>query len=433
MRRPSIARRIALIAAAAAAVTALVSAAVPLVLLGLRLTSADLRTAGNLAAAMDDGITKERAERPTAEGAAREFLYELALDGVRREVWGPSGLIAAKGPGDEVGVGGGAADAEPHREKGRFIARRHTATGLVVAVAVPGSFSNALRREMGTALLLGVLPLSFLSALISVRLTRRALAPLETLAREVAARPSSGPWKPLEAISKDAEVVRLADALNEMGRRLTQALAAEREFAAYAAHALRTPLTRLVAQSHSGMPPSGGALETLRRLVESLLVLVRTDVSLQEAGSATNVADLLRHVAVSRAGGGRAFTVEAPDEVFVRGDEELLVAAIEHLAENAVAYSTPGLPIHLSASERGGIVTVAIRDEGPGVAPEDLERIFEPFVRGRGAEVSTGSGLGLALVRRIAAGHGGSACAVPAGGGTSFELRLPVWRPVRLR
>jgi len=428
-RRPGIARRIALIAAAAAAVTALVSAAVPLVLLGFRLTSADLHTAGNLAAAMDAGITQERAERLTVEDAAREFLDELSLDGVRREVWGPSGLIAAKGPGDEVGEGGGAADAEPHRKKGRFIARRRTETGLVVAVAVPDSFSTALRREMGTALLLGVLPLSVLSALISVRLTRRALAPLETLAREVAARSSSGPWKPLEAISKDAEVVHLADALNEMGRRLTQALAAEREFAAYAAHALRTPLTRLVAESHSGMPPSGGALETLRRLVESLLVLVRTDVGLQDAGSATNVADLLRHVAVSRAGSGRAFTVEAPDEVFVRGDEELLVAAIEHLAENAVAYSPQGSPVHLSAFERGGVVTVTIRDEGPGVAPEDLERIFEPFVRGRGAEVSTGSGLGLALVRRIAAGHGGTACAVPAGGGTSFELRLPAWRP----
>lgn len=418
-----------MIAAAAAAVTALVSAAVLLVLLGFRLTSANLRTAENLAAAMDAGITEERFEQPTLAGAAREFLDESALDGARREVWGPSGLIASKGPGGEVGAGGGTAEAKPHKEKGRFVARRRTATGLVVAVAVPDSFSGELRREIVTTLLLGVLPLSVLSALISVRLARRALAPLETLAREVAARPTSGPWKPLEAISRDAEVVHLADALNETGRRLTQALAAEREFAAYAAHALRTPLTRLVAESHSGMPPSGGALETLRRLVESLLVLVRADVRLQEAGSATNVADLLRHVAASRGGSGHPFTVEAPDEVLVRGDEELLAAAIEHLAENALAYGTPGSPIHLSASERGGVVTVAVRDEGPGVAPGDLERIFEPFVRGTGAEVSAGSGLGLALVRRIAAGHGGSACAVPAGGGTSFELRLPVWRP----
>jgi len=418
-----------LVAAGAAAVTALVSATVLLVLLGVRLTSADLRTAETVAAAMDAGITEERFEQPTLEGAAREFLDESALDGARREVWGPSGLIAAKGPGDEVGAGVGAADGEPHEERGRFVARRRTATGLVVAVAVPGSFSGTLRREMVTALLLGVLPLSVLSAFVSARLARRALAPLETLAREVAARPSGGPWKPLEAISKDAEVVHLADAFNETGRRLTQALAAERDFAAFAAHALRTPLTRLVAESHSGMPPSGEALETLRRLVESLLVLVRTDVRLQETGSAANVADLLRHVATSRAAGDHPFTVEAPDEVLVRGDEELLVAAIEHLAENALAYGPPGSPIHFSATEKNGVVTVAIRDEGPGVAPDDLERIFEPFVRGWGAEVSTGSGLGLALVRRIATGHGGSACAVPAGAGTSFELRLPAWRP----
>lgn len=429
MGRPSVARRIALIAAGAAAVTAVISAAVPLVLLGFRLTSSGLSTARDLAAAMDAGITEERAERPTLEGAAREFLEEMAADGVRREVWGPSGLIAAKGPGGELGRGGGAADSEPHREKGCFVARRRTPSGLVLAVAVPDSFSGALRREMAMTLLLGVLPLSLLSALISVRLARRALAPLETLAREVAARPSSGPWKPLDTISEDAEVRHLADALNDMGQRLTQSLAAEREFAAYAAHALRTPLTRLVAESHSGMPPSGGALETLRRLVDSLLVLVRTDARLEETGTTVNVADLLRHVATSHAGGSHPLAVEAPDEVLVRGDEELLAAAIEHLAENALAYSAPGSQIHLSAGASGGAVTVGIRDEGPGVAPEDLERIFEPFVRGKGVEASTGSGLGLALVRRIAARHGGRAFAVRAGTGTSFELQLPAWRP----
>ena len=173
MSRPSITKRIGLVAAAAAAVTALVSATVLLVLLGIRLTSAGLRTAENLAAAMDAGITQERSEQPTLEGAAREFLDESALDGARREIWGPSGLIAAKGPGGEVGTGGGASDAEPHREGGRFVARRRTTTDLVVAVAVPDSFSGTLRREMVSALLLGVLPLSVLSALISARLARR--------------------------------------------------------------------------------------------------------------------------------------------------------------------------------------------------------------------------------------------------------------------
>ena len=427
-RRPTIARRVALIAGTAAAVTAILSATVTFALLGLRLTAADIRTATGLAAAIESGIARERAEEPTLERAARDVLDESALDGVRMEVWGASGLIAAGGAGSQLGPGSGPTGDGPIRKKGRLIVRRRGSEGLTIAVAVPVSFSRTLQREMGYALVLCVLPLSVLSALISVRLARRALAPLETLAQEVAARHPSDPWQPLVAISGDAEIIRLADALNETGQRLTQALAAEREFAAFAAHALRTPLTRLVAESHSGTRPTGGALETLRRLVDSLLLLVRSSPRLHETGMTANAADLLRQVAASRAGRSRLFEVEASDEVLVRGDEELLLAAVEHLVDNAVAYSPPGTTVHLAAGERDGTVTISVRDEGPGVASDDLERIFEPFVRGTTSGRTSGSGLGLALVRRIAAGHGGSVRAVPSGAGTSFEVNLPAWR-----
>lgn len=427
MRSPSIAGRIGVVAATAAAVTALVGAAAPLALLGLRLATADLRTAERLAAAVEDAITRERAEESTLEDAAREVLDESADGGARIEVWGPSGLVVARGPGPQLGPW--STDATPRRRKGRVIVRRHGPSGLIVTVAMPVSLSRALRREMGTALLLVVLPLSVLSALISIRLARRALAPLETLAQEVAARDSNAPWTRLAATSNDTEVVRLTDALNGTGARLTQVLAAEREFATYAAHALRTPLTRLVAESHAGPLHTTAALATLHHLVESLLLLVRADARLGETGATVNVADLLRHVAAAHGGSPRAFAVDAPDEVLVRGDEELLIAALDQLVENALAYSSPGTRVHLSAREGDGVVTIAVRDEGPGVADRELERIFDPFVRGRGAEGVAGSGLGLALVRRIAAGHGGSARAVPAGTGTCFEVRLPAWTP----
>ena len=388
-RRPTIARRVALIAGTAAAVTAILSATVTFALLGLRLTAADIRTATGLAAAIESGIARERAEEPTLERAARDVLDESALDGVRMEVWGASGLIAAGGAGSQLGPGSGPTGDGPIRKKGRLIVRRRGSEGLTIAVAVPVSFSRTLQREMGYALVLCVLPLSVLSALISVRLARRALAPLETLAQEVAARHPSDPWQPLVAISGDAEIIRLADALNETGQRLTQALAAEREFAAFAAHALRQR---------------------------------------DSYGELRNAADLLRQVAASRAGRSRLFEVEASDEVLVRGDEELLLAAVEHLVDNAVAYSPPGTTVHLAAGERDGTVTISVRDEGPGVASDDLERIFEPFVRGTTSGRTSGSGLGLALVRRIAAGHGGSVRAVPSGAGTSFEVNLPAWR-----
>lgn len=427
--RASIARRIAAVSAAAAAVTAIVSAAVPLLVVGLRLTAADERSAESLAAAIEVGIARESAQEPTLARAARDVLDESALDGTRMEVWAPSGLIAARGPGAPLGPGRGTADAGPRRETGRVVVRRASPTGLVISVAVPISFSPALRREMTTSLLLGVLPLSALAALISVRLARRALAPLSALAAEVARRPAGGPWEPLVTPSADAEVVRLAEALNDAGERLTRALAAEREFAAYAAHALRTPLTRLAAEAHSGTRPAGGSLETLRRLVDSLLVLVRTGVHLGETGATVNVADLVRRAASSHAGSSRPFFVDAPDEALVRGDEELLLAALEHLLENAAAYSPAGAPVHLSVSGTDGRVTLAVRDEGPGIPPGERERIFQPFVRGTAAALADGSGLGLALVRRIAEGHGGTARAVPVGAGTRFELDLPAWRP----
>ena len=80
-------------------------------------------------------------------------------------------------------------------------------------------------------------------------------------------------------------------------------------------------------------------------------------------------------------------------------------------------------------AETGGNVTASVRDEGPGIPIGEIERIFQPFVRGATAGETDGSGLGLALVRRIATGHGGTARASLVGTGTCFELVLPAWRP----
>ena len=113
----------------------------------------------------------------------------------------------------------------------------------------------------------------------------------------------------------------------------------------------------------------------------------------------------------------------------MRGDEELLAAALEHLLDNAFAYAPAGTAIRLSAVGSGASVVLAVTDEGPGLAPGETDRVFEPFVRGSAAGASDGSGLGLALVRRIAEAHGGLVRAVTAGAGTRFEIVLPAWRP----
>ncbi len=424
----SIARRIAALAGAAAAVTALVSASVPFLVLGFRLTASDARAVEHLALAIETGIQRELKAEESFARAAKDVLEESAIDDARIEVWGPEGLVAAAGPGRTLGAGSTPADARAHREKGRMVVRHPTARGTVIAVALPISFPRTLRREMAWELLLGVLPLSALAAFVAARLARRALRPLELLAEDVAARRPAGKWDLVRPPSSDVEITRLADALNGMGARLAAALTAERELAAYAAHALRTPLTRLAVQTDSSPPAVRRAVLSLQRLVDSLLLLTNSDARPGEAGATVNTADLLRQAAAARDGGGRTLLVETPDEALVRGDEDLLAAALEHLLDNAFAYAPAGTPIRISAQASGDSVVLSVEDEGPGLASAELERVFEPFVRGTAAGTSDGSGLGLALVRRIAQAHGGAVRAVAAGAGTRFELVLPAWK-----
>lgn len=425
----SVARRIALLGAVVAAATALVSAVVPFVVAGLRLSSSDALSVERLARSIEEGLAREAREEATFDRAARDVLQESALEEARIEVWGPAGLVAAVGPGRVLGAGSGPADATPRREGGRVVVRRPTAAGNVVAVALPVSFSRALRREMAYSLLLVVVPLSLFAALVASRLARRSLRPLEALASAVEARRPGARWDPIGIPSADVEIARLGGALNEMGARMTAALAAERELAAYAAHAMRTPLMRLAAQAEGSQEGVRRAVGTLKRLVDSLLLVVRTEPRLDRTGTTVNAADVARQAAADPSGTTHRIEVRAPDEALVRGEEELLLAAVEHLVDNAVRYAPGGSLVTVAVEADGAAVTLSVTDEGPGLAAGEEDRVFEAFVRGAAGAGSDGSGLGLALVSRIARGHGGVARARASGAGTRFEIVLPAWAP----
>jgi two-component system sensor histidine kinase HydH len=114
---------------------------------------------------------------------------------------------------------------------------------------------------------------------------------------------------------------------------------------------------------------------------------------------------------------------EAPDLPTLQADEMLLQLALENLLRNAVQASPPEGRVTVSVSCVPEGVLLAVEDEGPGIAPADIHRIFEPFFTTR----ATGTGLGLAVVRRVVVAHGGSVSAGQRpGGGARFELRLPL-------
>lgn len=116
----------------------------------------------------------------------------------------------------------------------------------------------------------------------------------------------------------------------------------------------------------------------------------------------------------------------------VRGAEELLIRAVANLVDNALKYSPPPGPVRLGLHLRGALAVVEVSDLGPGIAPADRRRIFDPFVRLPSA-LSTGapgSGLGLAVVQRVATAHGGSlSFESELNSGTTFRLSFLVTRP----
>jgi hypothetical protein len=133
------------------------------------------------------------------------------------------------------------------------------------------------------------------------------------------------------------------------------------------------------------------------------------------------------------AASGHQLDVEVdPSVPPVRGEEELLVRAVANLVDNALKYSPPPGPVRLGLYLRGVLAVVEVSDSGPGIAPADRHRIFDPFVRLPSA-LSTGapgSGLGLAVVQRVATAHGGSlSFESELIVGTTFRLSFLVTRP----
>jgi signal transduction histidine kinase len=262
-----------------------------------------------------------------------------------------------------------------------------SAAGGAVVVAAPTSDLRATVRSLRLFTVLAALTAALVGGAAVVILTRRAQRPLGRLADEVA---------------------RLARTLNGMLGSLERAHEAERRFLADASHELRTPLTALRGNvdflaRHGATPELVADLSAdasrLSRLADDLLALSR-----EEAPGQTLEPVRLDEIAREAAHGTDA-QVDAPAPVEVRGDRDALVRAVANLIDNAQLHGEGAVLVTVDAVN--GAATVAVTDEGAGIAPEDVPRAFDRFWRG--ASSASGSGLGLAIVRATAERHGGRA------------------------
>jgi signal transduction histidine kinase len=235
------------------------------------------------------------------------------------------------------------------------------------------------------------------------------------------------------------EAQRIAEAKAEQHRSL---LERQERFIHDASHELRTPVT--IARGHlellkgeaPGQPEVDVALDELSRMeaiIARLLVLAVADEPdfLQTAD--IELEPLLEDVFMRWSGlAPRAWRLGPLAHGQLHVDADRLRAALDALLENAVKYSHPGAAIELRATPRGrNEVMIEVEDEGCGVPPEALSRIFDRFARADSARTRAagGVGLGLAITDAIAKAHGGSCSVTNTGMGSIFALRLPGFTP----
>jgi two-component system sensor histidine kinase MprB len=153
------------------------------------------------------------------------------------------------------------------------------------------------------------------------------------------------------------------------------------------------------------------------------MVELATDVRSQEPVEPVPLADVVEDVAARfRRRTGHPIVVDVDGAGVVQGRRAMLDRAVSNLLDNALKFSPDAEPVTVTV--RGGALEVA--DHGPGVAPEDRERVFDRFYRAPGARTLPGSGLGLSIVSQIALLHGGTVTLEPrAGGGTVARLTVP--------
>ncbi|UPT84531.1 ATP-binding protein [Bradyrhizobium barranii subsp. apii] len=322
---------------------------------------------------------------------------------------------------------------------------RTRSDGSRFAVAQSTGVRDEIASDMALRTVLPIAALIPCLMLVIAFVIAGSLRPMVRLADELNARRADD-MTALPLRDLPSELNPFVSSINGLLQRMHEMIGQQRRFIADAAHELRTPLTALSVQAenldHVELPPAARErLAALRQgmsrskhLLEQLLALARHDaastdceqwevVELDHAAKSV-IADLLRE-AISR---GVDLGFERAESVPVRGEPVMLAAMIRNLLDNALRFTPAGGRIDVAIYRDGAVAVLRIEDNGPGVSPEEIGRIFEPFFRGQRPE-GEGVGLGLSIVKRIVDRLGGSIDAANITEGERSGLRIVIKLP----
>jgi len=338
-------------------------------------------------------------------------------------------------------VGAGECTLQPGREHTLRVCGALLEDGSLVLLGVGADAERQRRMLVGWALLAGVVMSACVGGALSYRSAVWALQPVTDLQRRVcevdADAPSAAGLEP-PAHHEEVEALRLAVA--RLVCRLGESLTAAQAFSAHAAHELRTPLAVLCgelelllenaapgSQDYAALSRSHRIARSLVDLTQRLLVLAGSKRPMREQGEPIDLTDVVEAVRLELApADARRVRIRVEDDSVVQGDFDLLRSMVHNAIENALKFSADEVDVQVL---RGEAIVLSVVDRGPGIAPEEREQVFAPFHRGGPdlAALTTGHGIGLALISHVAQAHGGAARFVDADEGAHLEIRLPPW------
>ena len=324
------------------------------------------------------------------------------------------------------------------------------AAGFVVA-GQPISIQSANRRGILGFLVISSIPTLLAAFIASWLITGRALRPLKTVIETADSIARTRDLKRrLPPANRRDEIGLLSESFNRMleqvdaaNQQLTIALDAQRRFVADASHELRTPLTTIRGNAellaHGPSVPEdvraaaahdiATESERMSRLVEHLLTLAQADAGQNLALAPIALRPLIESVgrqAQASHEDRRIRTVGLTDAT-VNGDADAITQLLWILVDNAVKFTRPDGSIELGLQQHGSSALLTVSDDGAGIPPAELERIFERFYQADPARSNKGAGLGLSIARWIVDQHHGTIGARNNDGpGASFAVTLPL-------
>jgi signal transduction histidine kinase len=302
---------------------------------------------------------------------------------------------------------------------------------------------------IASILVLAVL-LAFTAAMcvLIVRSITKSVLYLEEATRRVAAGELDIPIR----VEGSNEIASLSRSLDHLRVEVKEDQARRARFIMGISHDLKTPLALVKGYAEAleeelgEAEPSASAhlgiiqdkADQLEGMIDDLIDFERVDTGewsrgLAEVDLASFLRTFAKRVEADAVLLGREIrsTVDLPQGAAVRLDERLVTRALENLVNNALRYTSPGDRISIEARAEGGTCVLSLSDDGPGISPEDLPHVFEPFYRGTASRRETGMGLGLSIVKTIVESHGWAIEAKPGRDeaglpkGVAFVIRMP--------